>query len=251
MDNIVYIINIETDKKPGRTAPYKYGVESWRKWCHKNNAKLVVLDQAILPYEDLRPNWHKVFIFDLLEQSNIEVNKIIIVDADTIVHPDAPNFFEMDDGKFCVVPNIGSYDWIFRSVENYKKHIFNNYDFDVTKYFNSCFMILNKNHRYFLEKVKQFYFSNKDNLIKMQETFFTGTDQPVLNFMCQIENIDMKFLPYEFNMQDLHRREGLTPDMPYINLGYIYHFNAIPNNKDNVQTIYWMEKTYKSLYESR
>lgn len=250
MDNVVYIINIETDKKPGRTTPYKYGIESWRFWCKKNNAKLVVLDQAILPYDHLRPNWHKVFIFDLLEQSNINVNKIIIVDADTIVHPDAPNFFEIDDGKFCVVPNIGSYDWIFRSAENYKKHIFNNYDFDVTKYFNSGFMILNKNHRKFLEKVKEFYFANKDSLVKMQETFFTGTDQPVLNFMCQIENIDMKFLPYEFNMQDLHRREGLTPDMPYINLGYIYHFNAIPNNKDNNQTIYWMEKTYKALYES-
>lgn len=248
MNNVVYIINIETDKKPGRTTPYKYGIESWRKWCYKNNAKLVVLDQSILPYENLRPNWHKVFIFDLLEQSNINVNKIIIVDADTIVHPDAPNFFEIDDGKFCVVPNIGSYDWMFRSIENYKKHVFNNYNFDVIKYFNSGFMILNKNHRQFLENVKQFYFSNKDSLVQMQETFFTGTDQPVLNFMCQIENIDMKFLPYEFNMQDLHRREGLTPDMPYIDLGYVYHFNAIPNNKDNNQTIYWMEKTFNKLY---
>ena len=76
MDNVVYIINIETDRKPGRTTPYKYGIESWRIWCQKNNAKLVVLDQPILPYDDLRPNWHKVFIFDLLEQSNIDVNKI-------------------------------------------------------------------------------------------------------------------------------------------------------------------------------
>ena len=107
-------------------------------------------------------------------------------------------------------------------------------------------MILNKNHRSFLEKVKQFYFENKKELVKMQETFFTGT---VLNFMCQIENLDMKFLQYEFNMQDLYRREALTDNMPYIDLGYIYHFNAIPNNKDNSQTIYWMEKTFNKLYK--
>lgn len=249
MNNIVYIINIETDKKPGRTAPYKYGIESWKIWCNKNNAKLVVLDKAILPYEDLRPNWHKIFIFDLLEQSYINPNKIIIVDADTIVHPDAPNFFEFDDDKFCVVANVGSFDWIFRSIENYQKYIFDEYRFEITKYFNSGFIILNKNHKNFFNKIKHFYFSNKDRLIKMQETFFTGTDQPVLNFMCQIEHIEMKFLPYEFNMQDLHRREGLIESMPYIDLGYVYHFNAIPNNSDHSKTIYWMEKTFNKLYK--
>lgn len=246
--NIVYIINIATDKKPGRTIPYKFGIQSWKNWCEKNNAKLVVLEDAILPYEDLRPNWHKVFIFDLLEQSNLDAEKILIVDADTIVHPDAPNFFDIAEDKFCVVNNIGSYDWMFRSIENYKKYIFNNYDFDVSKYFNSGVLILNKTHKQFFNKVKDFYFANKESLIKMQETFFTGTDQPVLNFLCQIENINMNFLPYEYNMQDLYRREALIDSMPYINFGYIYHFNAIPNNSNNSQTIYWMEKTYKKLY---
>ncbi len=246
--NVVYIINIATDKKPGRTIPYKFGIQSWKNWCEKNNAKLVVLEDAILPYEDLRPNWHKVFIFDLLKQSNIECDKILIVDADTIVHPTAPNFFEIAEDKFCVVNNVGSYDWMLRGIENYKKYIFNNFNFDITKYFNSGVLILNKNHESFFEKVKSFYFTNKQNLIKMQDTFFTGTDQPVLNFMCQIENIDMKFLPYEFNMQDLYRREALIDSMPYIDLGYIYHFNAIPNNSDNSQTMYWMEKTFKKLY---
>lgn len=248
MDNIVYIINIATDKKPGRTVPYKFGIESWNRYCEKNNAKLVVLDQPILPYEQLRPNWHKVFIFDLLEQSNFDVNKLMIVDADTIVHPDSPNFFEIDENKFCVVNNIGSYDWMFRSIENYKKHIFNDFNFDVSKYFNSGVLILNKSHKNFLDKVKKYYFENRDRLVQMQETFFTGTDQPVLNFMCQTEGIDMKFLPYEYNMQDLHRREALTESMPYLDWGHIFHFNAIPNNGDNSKTIYWMEKTFKKLY---
>ena len=59
----------------------------------------------------------------------------------------------------------------------------------------------------------------------------------------------MKLLPYEFNTQDLNRRESLMDHMPYINLGYVYHFNAIPNNSNNSQTIYWMEKTFNALYK--
>ena len=82
----------------------------------------------------------------------------------------------------------------------------------------------------------------------MQETFFTGTDQPVLNFMCQIENIDMKFLPYEYNMVDMTRKEILTDDLLFTKIGWIYQFNCLPNNTDNQATYYWMKKTYEYLY---
>ena len=95
-----------------------------------------------------------------------------------------------------------------------------------------------------------FYFNNKENLVRMQETFFTGTDQPVLNFMCQIENVKMKFLPYEFNMVDMPRKEILTEDLLFTKIGYIYQYNCIPNNQDNKATYYWMKKTYEHLYEN-
>jgi hypothetical protein len=66
-----------------------------------------------------------VFIFDLLEQSNIDVDKVLIVDADTIVRPRRqPNFFDVAEDKFCVVNNIGSYDWLFRSIETLQKIYF-------------------------------------------------------------------------------------------------------------------------------
>jgi lipopolysaccharide biosynthesis glycosyltransferase len=246
MSNVVYIINIASDKKPGRSEPYKYGVMSWKNWCDKNDAKLVVLDEAILPYDDLRPNWHKVFIFDLLRDAGITPNKILIVDADTIIHPDTPNFFEREKGTFSVVSNIGSYEWVFRSVENYRDNVFDGFDFDMTKYFNSGFMLFDDSHEGFFKDVKDFYFENKEKLIHMQETFGTGTDQPVLNFLCQIKNIDLQFLPYTYNMQDLNGRCGLDDGLPFVDLGYIYHFNAIPNNPESV--MHWMKATYTKLY---
>ena len=38
-------------------------------------------------------NWHKSLALKLLKENNIEYDQVLIVDADTIVHPDCPNFF--------------------------------------------------------------------------------------------------------------------------------------------------------------
>jgi hypothetical protein len=51
-------------------------------------------------------------------------------------------------------------------------------------------------------------------------------------------------------MQDLHRREALNENMPYLDMGYIFHFNAIPNNGDNSKTMYWMEATFNKIYDT-
>ena len=82
----------------------------------------------------------------------------------------------------------------------------------------------------------------------MQDKFLTGTEQTPLNFMLDIENIDVKHLPYEFNMNDMARKEILGDDLLFTKCGWIYQYNAIPNNKDNKLTNYFMEKTYKYFY---
>ena len=46
-------------------------------------------------------------------------------------------------------------------------------------------------------------------------------------------NIDLKLLPYEFNMNDMNRKEILADDMLFTKCGWIYQYNAIPNNKEN------------------
>ena len=61
--------------------------------------------------------------------------------------------------------------------------------------------------------------------------------------------IDYKVLPYEFNMVDMFRKELLQEDLPYTDLGYIYQYNSIPNNKEDALTYYWMEKTFNKLYK--
>jgi hypothetical protein len=80
---------------------------------------------------------------------------------------------------------------------------------------------------------------NRDNIVKLQDTYGVGTDQPVLNFFVQKENIDYKQLGYEWNMQDMRRFEILDEELTFTKIGWIYHFNGIPNDLRN----YMMEKT--------
>ena len=56
--------------------------------------------------------------------------------------------------------------------------------------------------------------------------------------------IDVKLLSNKFNMQDMVRYEALSEDMLHTKVGWIYHFNTWPKPTPG----YWMEKTYKALY---
>ena len=116
------------------------------------------------------------------------------------------------------------------------------------EYINGGFQIVNKNHKQFFQDIISFYFVNQDNLIKVQETFHTGTDQTPVNMLVHQRGLDLKLLPYEFNMNDMARKEILGDDLLFTKIGWIYQYNAIPNNKDNELTNYFMKKTYEHFY---
>ena len=241
----MFIVNLPETKKQGRSQPYQYAIDSWTVWCKKNNCELFVLTERIYPESYMNANWHKLFVFQLLDANNISYDQIMIVDADTIIHPNAPNVFDEADHKFCAVHNFGSYDWICRSIENYKKHLFPNIDVPLFDYFNSGVIICNKQHKNFYEKIIKFYLDNQEKIIILQNTYNVGTDQPVLNFFVQQENIDYKQLGYQWNMQDMQRWEIFDEELTFTKIGWIYHFNGIPDNIRN----HMMDKTNKFIKE--
>ena len=172
-----------------------------------------------------------------------------MIDADTIVHPDCPNLFELSDNKLVGVHNEGSYDWVLRSLENYSKFAFNGFQSKWWNYIDCGLIMVNETHKPFFKSITDFYWTNKDAL-KQVESLHVGTDQTPFNILVERENIDLKLLPYEFNMVDMTRKEILTENLLFTKIGWIYQFNCIPNNQDSKATYYWMEKTYKHLYEN-
>ena len=241
MKNIVFMVNIKDPEKSTRVTPYQISIDSWKNWAKNNNSEVFVLEDRIYPKEQMNPNWHKLFVFDLLEANNIKYDQIMIVDADTIIHPNAPNVFNQTEYKFCAIHNDGSYDWVCRSMENYSKYLFNNYKFPIWEYINSGVLIMNKKHRFFYKKIIKYYLDNIQNILNMQKTFGVGTDQPIINFFMHIENIKFKILPYKWNMQEMNKKEILGDDMLFTKLGWVYHYNGIPGGDNS--TYHWMKKT--------
>ena len=68
---------------------------------------------------------------------------------------------------------------------------------------------------------------------------------------CYASNVRKgKWLPYEYNMCDMFRKELLNDEMTFTKWGWIYQYNSIPNNKEDRLTLHWMKKTYEYLYEN-
>lgn len=250
--NVIFLINVKHDKKfqgGGNTTDgvFEYSFQSWNHYAKKHNCDIFVLDQAIMDVEYMKPNWYKMYILDILNENNIEYDQVLYVDYDTIVTPNAPNIFNLTNNNFTAVRNYGDMDWVCRSIENYSKHIFDNFKFPYYNYFNSGVMVFNKKHEPLFKNIQMFYEENRNKLIWMQNTYCVGNDQPVFNFFINrdIPN-DYKILGYEWNMQDMMRFEVLNEDMLHTRYGYISHYNAgTPPSSQ-----YWIEKTYKHLYEN-
>ena len=247
MKNIVFIPNVKgTDEKRLREVAYDLSIKSWQSWCEKNGCELVVMNELVHDYDEMKITWQRYYVLEILENSNIEYDQVLMVDADTLVHPNCPNFFEMTEHKYVGVHNYGSYDWILRSIENYSHYFFNGKMFPYYEYINGGFQIFNRKHKEFLKSVVQFYWDNKDNLLEVQNKLFNGTDQTPMNFLLREHNIDLKILPYEFNMQDMNRFEVLGNDMLHTRHGWVYHFNCGVRPHPRA----WMEATYDYLYRS-
>jgi lipopolysaccharide biosynthesis glycosyltransferase len=248
MNNIVFIINV---KKDGQSKPeYDFSIKSWKHFCQSNGHELFVLDTPIVEQSEMGIIWQRYFLFDLLDHNQIKYNQILIVDADTVVHPNCPDIFSLTDNKYTLVRDDGDYDWILRSMENYRKFIFKDEPmFDWWTYYNSGFQVVNGTHRNFFDTMRNFYISNREEIKWCQKTFGVGTDQTPLNFLLRREKIEIKELSYKYNCVCLNKKEVLDSDMLHTKVANVMHFNGLPDKDKSVP--YWMEMTYKNLYENR
>ena len=64
-----------------RRAAYKYSIDSWKKWCDKNDCELFVLTDLLLPQEEMAICWQRYYLFDILDANGIKYDQILSVDA--------------------------------------------------------------------------------------------------------------------------------------------------------------------------
>ena len=251
--NIVFLPCI--DAGDGRNSPYQYSIDSWKHWASNNGAEVFVLTEAIHDIDYMKPNWQKWYVFDLLEESKVDYNKVLVVDADTIVHPNCPNFFNLtEDNELGCVVNEGCYEWVARDINNWSTNFFNNTYLPQWEYFNSGFMLLSKKHRPIIKKLLNWYHENVNNINIAQNRFLTSTEQGPLNFLLREWGVDIKLLPSCYNTQDLARKHTLnkgwqewSDEFLFFKAGWVYHFNAIPPQMGSCGD--WIKLTYEKLYK--
>jgi len=243
-----------------RTKGYKYGVDSWKQWCEKHDVEFFLLDELLVPESEMVITWQRWYVLEILEQNGIEYDQVLLVDADSVIHPDCPNFFLETNHEFSSALCNGDYEWVNRAIHGYSRLFF---DCDYYKmssdFFQTCFVILNEKHRGFLKKVVDWYWDNKDQVIESYDIVKCGSDQPLINLLTKKFGVDINFLPYQYSIMDIHRKNLIYTDPTHnwwnddlnnlYNSGWIYQFNAIPPNRMGRNQAYWMERTYKELYK--
>jgi len=253
MKNIVFIPAIDAGR--GRHHSYEYSTKSWKHWADKNDCEVLVWDKALYDWDEMTIPWQRYHLFKILEHNNVDFDQVLMVDSDTIVHPDTPNFFEMTERKYVGVLDLGCWEWTGRSLRLYKD-LFDNYKVDRGLYFNGGFQIVNEVHREFFDEVLEFYFDNQDILREKQKTGL-GTDQTPINYLVQTKEIDLKILPSTYNLHHMVSKNLLNFGQSWwgdslqnlYEQAWVYHFNAIPTNSLDRGSDYFVKRVYEELYE--
>ena len=202
MKNIVFIPNIDLGNN--RSAPYQYSIKSWKKWCDMNGVEFIEWNEPITDVNKFKVTLQRYWVHDIIEHNGIDYNQVLVVDADTIIHPDTPNFFDETNGKFGVVINNGCYEWTTRSIRKWGNLLFSNQPkVKPWKYFNGGFQITNKSHIPFYKEVQKYYLNNIDIINNWIHKIKAGTDQTIINYLTQLHKIEVEYMSESYNLQDL------------------------------------------------
>ena len=193
-------------------------------------------------------------LFKILEHNNIAYDQVLMVDSDTVIHPDTPNFFKFTERKYVGVLDLGCWEWTGRSLRHYKE-LFNGFKVDRGLYFNGGFQIVNETHKEFFDEVLDFYSKNQDILREKQKSGL-GTDQTPINYLVQTKNIDLKIFPSTYNLHHMVSKNLLNFGQSWwgdslenlYDQAWVYHFNAMPANNLKRDTDYFIKRSYEELW---
>jgi hypothetical protein len=261
--NIVFWPGVKSEstllnQKHGGFDYLEYSKATWQHFCKKYNHEFIEYNKtSISDTLNHRVNWQRWFeLFDYVESLGIEYDKILMVDASTMVRWDTPDFLsEVPNDKLIGFRSLENINWVNESIQGYKD-LFKGHELDLKKYINAGFQIFGEWYKPFLEELKQFYLDNYEEICMLQTKVGRGTDQPVMNYLFDIKNIPTAFdyLPNSYFLMHMNRFNWfqynwqLKEDMaPYfVKYGYIWVFSGF----DKTQRNQLMSQTWNLVKEN-
>lgn len=261
MKNVLFWTGVKSNNKDlielksyGDWEWMEYSKKTWQFWCNKHNIEFVHYDRAsntdVLNHLVTWQRWFDVFNF--LDNKGIDYDQIMLVDASSMIHWNAPNFFEISDHKWCAFRANENMKWTMESADGYSD-LFPEIKFKYNDYVGGGLAIINKEHRNFLNELKKFYTDNYDTIIYKQKTVRRGTDQPVMNYMLRKHNIEINYLRLPYACNHLPRKEMLIHNwqlnenyMPFfLKYVYLWFFSGLSDRGESRNTL--MKQTWNYI----
>lgn len=258
MKNVVFWIGVKTTdprvielKDYGDWSWMDYSKRTWEFWCKKNNVEFVHYDQTSNPdtYNHL-VNWQRWFdLFNVLDAKQIDYDQILVVDASSMVHWNAPNFFDVTDRKWTAFKANENLKWVMESYDGYQP-LFPDVKFEYNDYIASGLAIINKSHRPFLESLQKYYNDNYDAIMRIQRSVKRGSDQPVINFLLRSLNVDINQLRLPYAANHIARREMFSHNWQleddktpfFLKYLHIWFYSGLPDRGNARKNL--MEQTW-------
>ena len=98
-----------------------FSLKTWRWWCKKNDIDLYVFSQSDISVVEMGPCWQRWDAHNILKREGIQYRRVAIVDADTMVRWDCPNFLNFYRGNYCGVTCECDH-WVYKSLKQFQHH---------------------------------------------------------------------------------------------------------------------------------
>ena len=204
-----------------------FSLNTWRWWAKKNDVHLYVFSKSDMSMSEIGPCWQRWYAHDTLRKEGIEYRRVAIVDADTMIKWDCPNFFNFHRDSYCGVACECDH-WIYKSLKQFKHH-FLEVNLDWERYINNGMVLLPEGSEEFTKKIIDFYWGNQKQLRHDEIHNYAGTDQTPVNYLAAKHYGDnIKFLSRKYNMMHMNLR-GVLEHRVFLEYGYVWHFNGFPN----------------------
>lgn len=227
-----------------------YARATWQWWCDRHQVEFILLDEPLkdFPVDAAPPPLHRWWAAARLLRAAPAGSQVAVVDADTMIRWDTPDFFALAGDSFAAVRARDPL-WIHRSVAAYQP-FFPSVSLPWWEYFNSGLVVASTAHAHLPAALVNFYHRHCEQLADVQQRTDAGVDQTLLNFVVRAEDEPIRFLPPPFNLlscvplnsligahletaradsarQALFDRLLDAPDtFQFIDFSYVWHFTS-------------------------
>jgi len=186
-----------------------YSRLTWEYYCNKYGYVFIPFENPIESDTlKVKINWQRWLYLDQIIP--LDYDAVLSTDASIMIKWDAPDLIELYKDKFSALKANENLKWTYQSSIGYQD-LFLDVNFNLNNYIASGFILFFKQHHYFWNIVKNFYYENKDEIIRREDVIVKrGRDQPVINYLLTKYNIPVNFLPIKYGVNHLYRHEVLN-----------------------------------------